>query len=88
MKHPAEEKRCTKRQVEVFDQIASGVTNPSCHPSTINALSLKGLIAADWELTGRDAFGEIRIPRWYVPIPVHMQWCNWCLTKQSGVSHD
>lgn len=76
--HPAMAKRCTQRQVEIFEQIAVGVTNPSCHANTLNALSLKGLIQAEWEITGHDAFGEIKIPRWYVPIPVHRQWCSWC----------
>ena len=86
--HPAKVARCTKRQIEVFEQIGSGVTNPSCGVSTLNALSLKGLIDSWEQVVGRDGFGEIKLPRWYVPIPVHMQWCKWCSEQPESEAND
>ena len=74
--HPA--KSCTKRQIDVFEQIATGITNPRAHPNTLNALALKRLIVVDWDVVGRDGFGEIKLPRWHVPLPIHTQWCSWC----------
>jgi hypothetical protein len=85
--HPAKAAGCTKRQCEVFERIASGVTNPRAAQVTLKALFDKGLIASEWEVVGRDVFGVIKMPRWHVPIPIHMQWCSWC-SEQSGVEHD
>ena len=76
--HPAIAAKCTKKQIEVFEQIGAGVTNPPAALKTLEALYRKGLIASQWEIVGRDRFGEIKMPRWFVPIPVHMQWCSWC----------
>jgi hypothetical protein len=73
--HPA--KGCSKAQREVFEQIATGVTNPFCATKILTVLEHKGLIAKEWELL-HDKFGDYRVPRWYVPIPIHMQFCNWC----------
>ena len=82
--HPA--KACTKRQREVFEQISCGVANPRCGANTLNALSLKGLIEAEWEVVGRDGLGEIKVPRWFVPLPIHMQWCGWCSEQEARSS--
>lgn len=27
---------------------------------------------------GRDALGPIQVVVYEVPLPVHMQWCEWC----------
>ena len=87
VEHPAKTAGCTKRQIEVFEQIASGVTNPRCGANTLNALSLKGLIDSWERVVGRDSLGEIRVPHWFVPIPTHMQWCSWC-AEQKEVTND
>ena len=81
VEHPAKAAGCTKRQIEVFDQIASGVTNPRAAQGTLKVLFDKGLIASEWEVVGRDCLGEIKLPRWYVPMPLHMDWCSWCSSR-------
>lgn len=68
----------TPAQKRDFEFIAVG-QRPLGGKSTINALLAKGLIQEDRpELLGRDRFGPIEIPRWYVPLPIHMDWCEWC----------
>ena len=81
--HPA--KGCSKTQIEVFEQIAAGVTNPLCSIKTLAVLERKNLIAKEWELR-RDKFGDYRFPKWYVPIPIHMQWCDWCSEQPDVVA--
>lgn len=51
---------------------------------TLKALKAKGLIEEDEpRIVGRDRFGDIKIPQWSVPLPVHMQWCKWCSEQNS-----
>jgi len=64
--------------IEVFEAIAIGQTPPP-RPVAIRTLLKRGLI----ECTGqrefhRDRFGVIMVPDYAVPLPVHMQWCQWC----------
>lgn len=76
--HPAIAAGCTKRQVEVFEQIAAG-SRGYMHPRTLDALAEKGLIAfervKEGGMGGRAGYFKL-IP--YVPLPLHYQWCKWC----------
>ena len=73
--HPAA--KCTKRQREVFEQIAVG-NDLGHHRRTIDALTRKGLVEQiGTRVLGRDALGAITIPIYEVPIPLHMQFCRW-----------
>jgi hypothetical protein len=55
------------------------------YPKTIEALLNRGVIAKDQdEFLGRDAFGPITVPRYYVPLAVHMQWCDWASEQQDA----
>ena len=73
--HPAIAAKCTKRQIEVFEQIAIGMTN---HPwKIIDALAAKGLVRFE-ENKSRDALGSYSWQKPYVPIDIHAQWCDWC----------
>ena len=67
----------SKRQREVFENIAVGL-DKGIHPATAAALMSRGLIQRKFEVVGRDAFGPIEIPRYWVPPPIHHQWCEWC----------
>ena len=78
--HPAKAAGCSPRQIEVFEQIAEGITNPPASKKTLDALAKKGLIDVEWETVGWCS-GAIKVPRWFVPIPVHIQWCEWCAEK-------
>lgn len=69
----------TPRQREAFEAIATGNALPSAHKKTLERLEKCGLIVrlAD-KVLGRDRFGTVSIPQFEVPIPIHMQWCQWC----------
>lgn len=81
LRHPAA--GCTRRQIEVFEQIAIG--NDDGHsPRTIKALLDKGLIVElAPKVVGQDVFGLITVPQYQVPIHLHAQWCDWC-AEQPG----
>lgn len=67
----------TSAQRRDFELIAIGQRPRGGH-MTINKLKARGLIEEDApEVVGRDRFGLIKIPRWYVPMKFHMQWCRW-----------
>ena len=73
--HPAIAAKCTKRQIEVFEQIAVGNTIHS--RKIIGALAAKGLVRFE-ENKSRDALGPYSWQTPYVPIDIHAQWCDWC----------
>ena len=84
VKHPAA--GMTKAQRRDFELIAIG-QRPRGGVQTIKRLTEAGLIErGDPETVGRDRFGLIKIPRWFVPMPVHMQWCEWCATQGSDAN--
>ena len=63
-------------QVAVFEQIATGMDRGH-HPATLKALLEAGLIVGKTK-TYASIDGDFRIVRFHVPIPIHMQWCQWC----------
>lgn len=69
-------KGVTKRQQEVFEQIAIG-NDKGVNATTAKKLIEKGLIEACYQLSIGRGF---RIIRYQVPIPIHMEWCEWCAT--------
>lgn len=72
--HPC--KGRSKAQIEAFELIAIN-QQPNCAQRTLDALEKGGLIVRIGDsVIGRDAFGEITVPEYEVPIPVHMQWCQ------------
>lgn len=79
--HPC--KGMTKGQIAAFERLAIGEP-PNASVKTLEALLSKGVIAKDEDrIVGRDALGTIRVPQFYVPIPLHWQWCEWC-SEQDG----
>jgi hypothetical protein len=74
-KHPCA--GMTEAQRRDFELIATG-QRPRGTVGTISALKKAGLIVdAGHKLVGKDRFGDIFIPEWAVPIPIHAQWCKW-----------
>jgi hypothetical protein len=62
----------TDKQAAVFEQIA--VSNDAGHnPRTLESLERKGFI----ERYGVND-GAFTIFHYFVPIPIHMEWCQWC----------
>ena len=74
-KHPAA--GCTAVQRRAFEAIAINQRD-GFHPRTIKALLDNGLIfRGDDRIVGHDRFGAVIVSDYYVPIPVHIQWCRW-----------
>ena len=80
--HPC--KGMTPAQRRDFELVAIG-DSPRGGYGVIKKLEDRGLIVeGEPECIGCDAFGPIMRRRWYVPLSVHMQWCDWC-SEQPGV---
>ena len=73
--HPC--KGMTKAQIAAFERIAINQPHDATH-KTLIALRQRGVIDYEDQVVGRDALGKIVVPRWFVPLPVHAQWCEWC----------
>lgn len=72
--HPC--KGMTKAQVAAFELIAINQV-PRCRQETLDALLAAGVILRGEDEHRRDAMGVYTIPNFFVPLPVHMQWCEW-----------
>lgn len=79
MKHPCD--GMTETQIAAFEQIATGQP-ANCQWPDIDALMSRGVIARGEDDIRRDAMGIYRIPSFFVPVPVHAAWCEWCNTTQ------
>jgi hypothetical protein len=77
--HPC--KGMTKAQIAVFERIAVNEP-PYANHQTMRALRQRGVIDYVSEVVSRDALGPITVPRWFVPLSVHAQWCEWCGEQQ------
>jgi hypothetical protein len=73
--HPC--KGLTKAQRAAFEQIAINQV-PQCKWDTIDALLKAGVVERGKGEVRRDAMGTYEIPYFFVPLPIHMQWCEWC----------
>lgn len=73
--HPC--KGLTKAQREAFERIAVNQP-PACKWDTIDALLKAGVIERGPDEMRRDAMGVFNLPSFYVPLPIHAQWCEWC----------
>lgn len=72
--HPC--KGLSKIQVEVFERIAINEPHMASE-NTINALLRRGLIEPTEPKIIQSRFGDIRVKQYLVPLPLHMQWCEW-----------
>jgi len=81
-------RRLGSRQRAVLDQF--GVNQTRGHPRKIvQALAAKGLLLEEVR-EGRDRFGTYEIHGWYMPLYVHLAWCQVCRsepTDEEGVPH-
>lgn len=78
--HPC--KGMTEAQKRAFELIAVNQF-PACQWPTIDALLRAGVIERGKGETRRDAMGVYDVPSFNVPLPVHMQWCEWCSEQQA-----
>ena len=79
--HPC--KGMSKAQREAFEQIAINQT-PQCKWPTIDALLKAGVIERGNSEPRRDAMGVYQIPSFYVPLPIHHQWCVWASEQEAA----
>lgn len=71
-------------QLEVFEQIFIGKDHGH-HPATLALLLRRELIIRLPDRpVGRDVFGVISIPVYDIPLPVHMDYCQWCADNFDG----
>ena len=70
-------RKLPKKQLEAFEMIAIG-WRFGHHPATLKALEQKGLIEYEEKILGRDRLGPIIVKAPFVPIPIHIEWCEWC----------
>lgn len=64
-------------QIAAFEQIAISQA-PQCGWKSITALLAAGVIERALDELRRDAMGPYKVVLFAVPLPVHMQWCDWC----------
>lgn len=74
--HPC--KGMTNAQVRTFERIAISQP-PAAAKRTMDVLLARGLIErGDDRIIARTLLGPVTVPTYFVPLPVHMQWCQWC----------
>lgn len=76
-KHPCAGFGLSKRQREIFEQIATGDPHPPATLKQLDGLEATGLIKKGLAKLCRDGLGAYNIPQYYVPTPEHMQFCKW-----------
>lgn len=79
--HPC--KGMSRADCDAFEAIAINQT-PQNGWRSIDRLLSAGVIERGEDDKRRDAMGAYSIPRFYVPLPVHMRWCEWC-SEQPGL---
>ena len=73
--HPC--KGMTQVQIDAFERLCVNQL-PLCGWSSINALMNAGVVKRGQDDLRHDAMGVYNVPTFFVPVPVHMQWCQWC----------
>lgn len=74
MEHPC--KGMTKAQISAFEMIAIG-ENPMVGEKTIAKLLERGVIVQGPDRIFQTALGPLHCKQYEIPIPIHMQWCEW-----------
>lgn len=79
-KHPCA--GLSNSDIAAFERIA--VNDPPCtSAASIARLLQLGMIERAPDKQLRDEIGPYAVPQYYVPRPVHMQWCQWCSEQPS-----
>jgi hypothetical protein len=68
--------RLNERQIDVLANVAFGGDGGGCSPRTLRALERRGLICSYVDEMS-SVFGTLRITKWRMPIPVHIEFCAW-----------
>ena len=81
--HPC--KGMTRAHRVAFERIAINEPPMAGH-KVLKALRDAGLVDYTDREVGRDALGRITVPEWFVPMPIHMQFCEWCSEQQDALA--
>lgn len=82
--HPC--KGMTTAQRRAFERIATGDACPArVQPGVIARLMERGVIErGPNKVLGRDRFGIVSIPQYFVALRLHAQWCAWCSERNAN----
>lgn len=73
--------KLSEKQHEALVRAVLGDNDHQIHPGTANSLVKRGLIQPyDAIVRG------LRVTRYKMPIPVHIEWCEWCDTNSDGAA--
>jgi hypothetical protein len=82
IKHPCDGMKSSEKAA--FEAIAINQP-PRCSKRTIDALLERGVIAKlEKPMRFRDGLPPLLIDEFYVPLPIHIQWCEWAYRKYQG----
>jgi hypothetical protein len=75
----------TKSETKAFEAIAINLT-PSCSKKTLIRLLERGVIVKqEKRVPFCEGLPAAVVDQYYVPIPIHMQWCEWASQKHRTI---
>jgi hypothetical protein len=72
--------RLSSAQLAALGNVAFGGYGAGCNKKTLDSLVSKGLIERVGERRA-DRFGTFTVYKWTMPIPVHVEFCEWCANR-------
>lgn len=76
--------RFSDANIEALSNVAFGGDGRRIPFGRLRALERRGLIAHEMQVVGSDRFGEISVPVWFMPTPVHIAFCSWGAEQVPG----
>jgi hypothetical protein len=81
-KHPCE--GMTKAEITAFEAIAIN-RSPNCSKKTIEKLLARGVIVDEKRnVNFKDGLPPVAVDDYFVPLPIHYQWCQWVSERYRG----
>jgi hypothetical protein len=75
--------RLSSVQIDALTNVAFGGDGAGCGPRTLEALERRRLIESTPAETPTP-LGMLRFKRWHMPLPVHIEFCAWAASKETG----
>lgn len=74
----------SRAEISAFEAIAIN-RPPNCSKRTIEKLLARGVIASqETKMRFREDLPPSVVANFYVPLPVHIQWCEWAEKRHRG----
>jgi hypothetical protein len=75
----------TKAETQAFEAIAINL-KPRCSRKTLARLLERGVIMKDEKRVAfRDGLPPSVVDEYYVPLPIHIRWCEWASHRYQGL---